>query len=311
MTPAPISHHFISQRLRLHYVDWGNPDAPPLVLVHGGRDHCRNWDWVAQPICARDYHVIAPDLRGHGDSAHSPSGDYHLMATYVYDLAQLIHQQKPGPGDASSPIRSAATSPCVTPAYIRNTVSEAGGDRGARDPSPADDAASGNRHQRSASACEPGSTRSVGSSSARLTDRRYATLEEALCADAQAENKHLTPEAQARHLTIHGGQPERGWHLQLEVRQLRPFAFSPVDISHRKSSSRTLERGSHVRHLLVNGARRAGPRTRLTDGRIKRLQANARVVALRPRRPLGPPRPHGGFRARRAGIPRGVRVAHR
>ena len=62
------------------YFDWGNPDAPPLVLVHGGRDHCRNWDWVAEDL-RRDYHVIAPDLRGHGDSAWSPSGDYSMAPT--------------------------------------------------------------------------------------------------------------------------------------------------------------------------------------------------------------------------------------
>ncbi|MDP3244040.1 MAG: alpha/beta hydrolase, partial [Reyranella sp.] len=42
--PGPTSRVFFSQRLRLHYVDWGNPEAPPLLLVHGGRDHCRNWD---------------------------------------------------------------------------------------------------------------------------------------------------------------------------------------------------------------------------------------------------------------------------
>ena len=38
---GPTSNTFISQRLRLHYVDWGNADKPPLLLVHGGRDHCR------------------------------------------------------------------------------------------------------------------------------------------------------------------------------------------------------------------------------------------------------------------------------
>src|SRR4051794_5131825 len=31
--PGPTSRHFISQRLRMHYVDWGNPDPPPLLLV--------------------------------------------------------------------------------------------------------------------------------------------------------------------------------------------------------------------------------------------------------------------------------------
>ncbi len=59
---GPSSQFFVSQRLRLHYVDWGNEDAPPLVLVHGGRDHCRNWDWVAERL-RNDWHVLAPDWR--------------------------------------------------------------------------------------------------------------------------------------------------------------------------------------------------------------------------------------------------------
>ena len=89
-TAGPTSRVYFSQRLRLHYVDWGNPAAPPLLLLHGGRDHCRNWDWVAAGL--RDqYHIIAPDLRGHGDSAWSASGHY-TMANYIYDLAQLVHQ---------------------------------------------------------------------------------------------------------------------------------------------------------------------------------------------------------------------------
>jgi pimeloyl-ACP methyl ester carboxylesterase len=87
---GPTSHNYFSQRLRLHYVDWGNSEAPPLLLVHGGRDHCRNWDWVAQEL-RKDYHVIAPDLRGHGDSQWITGGTYATM-DYVYDIAQLIHQ---------------------------------------------------------------------------------------------------------------------------------------------------------------------------------------------------------------------------
>lgn len=86
---GPASHSFISQRLRLHYVDWGNPDAPPLILQHGGQDHCRSWDWVAEEL-RHDWHVIAPDLRGHGDSAWSQDGNY-TMDAFVYDFAQLIH----------------------------------------------------------------------------------------------------------------------------------------------------------------------------------------------------------------------------
>lgn len=92
---VPVAQFYDSQRLRLHYADWGNATAAPLILVHGGRDHCRSWDAVAQALRA-DWHVIAPDLRGHGDSAWSSDGNY-TMAAYVFDLAQLIHAQVRGP----------------------------------------------------------------------------------------------------------------------------------------------------------------------------------------------------------------------
>ena len=95
ISEGPTSHSYISQRTRLHYVDWGNPEAPPLVLVHGNRDHCRNWDWVAQAL-RHDYHIIAPDLRGHGDSAWTNDGEYP-PTSFVYDLAQLMHQLDLGP----------------------------------------------------------------------------------------------------------------------------------------------------------------------------------------------------------------------
>lgn len=86
----PVAHTFTSQRLKLHYVEWRNPSAPVLLLQHGGRDHCRSWDWIAQRLCA-EWRIIAPDLRGHGESAWSPDGDYS-MAAYIYDLAQLLQQ---------------------------------------------------------------------------------------------------------------------------------------------------------------------------------------------------------------------------
>ena len=48
MTHAePISRYYCSQRLRLHYAVWGDEANPPLLLVHGNRDHARTWDQVA------------------------------------------------------------------------------------------------------------------------------------------------------------------------------------------------------------------------------------------------------------------------
>lgn len=84
----PVSRFFQSQGLRLHYVDWGNADAPPLLLVHGGADHCHSWDAVAERLRDR-FHVIAPDLRGHGDSDRATGSSYSI-SDYVYDLHRLL-----------------------------------------------------------------------------------------------------------------------------------------------------------------------------------------------------------------------------
>ena len=85
---SPVSRTHVSQGLKLHYVDWGNEGAPLLLLVHGTRDHARSWDWTAEALRDR-WHVIAPDLRGHGDSQWSPDGVY-LSPFHVLDIADLI-----------------------------------------------------------------------------------------------------------------------------------------------------------------------------------------------------------------------------
>src|SRR5262245_11726547 len=93
--PSPTSHTFISQRLRLHYFDWGNADAPPLVLVHGGRDHARSWDWVVERLRDR-WHIIAPDLRGHGDSQWYQDGA-DARPGLISRLAHLVHRRQLAP----------------------------------------------------------------------------------------------------------------------------------------------------------------------------------------------------------------------
>ncbi|HEY6253594.1 MAG TPA: alpha/beta hydrolase [Candidatus Angelobacter sp.] len=84
----PISHFFYSDRLKLQFWDFGQDRKPALVLVHGGLDHARSWDWVARALC-QHYHVYALDLRGHGNSAWAP-GAMYSVAEHVLDLSVLL-----------------------------------------------------------------------------------------------------------------------------------------------------------------------------------------------------------------------------
>lgn len=88
MTAPNRLDRFPSQRLNLAYAEWGDPAAPPLLLVHGGRDQKRSWDRVAARL-SKSYRVIAHDLRGHGQSDWVSDGDYGVM-DHVFDLASLV-----------------------------------------------------------------------------------------------------------------------------------------------------------------------------------------------------------------------------
>jgi pimeloyl-ACP methyl ester carboxylesterase len=85
---APDGRYYRSQGLGLHLTDWGNPSAPPLILVHGGLDHSRSWDHLARAL-RTTFHVVAPDLRGHGESDWATGSSYSL-ADHVYDLTCLM-----------------------------------------------------------------------------------------------------------------------------------------------------------------------------------------------------------------------------
>jgi len=70
--------------INLHYLDWGNEGKPRVLLLHGLRGHCHSWDDVSAEFC-RDYHVLALDQRGRGESDWAPGGDYSSQS-FVADL---------------------------------------------------------------------------------------------------------------------------------------------------------------------------------------------------------------------------------
>ena len=216
---GPTSHSYFSQRLRLHYVDWGNEGAPPLLLVHGGRDHCRNWDWVAQAL-RKDYHIIAPDLRGHGDSQWMLGGNYNQI-DYVYDIAQLLHQTSNTPVTIISHSLGGSISLTYSGLFPENVVKLVAIEGMGPPPQMIKDRINVPIEDRLLHWVSD-----LRKSSGRMP-RRYASLEEAY-ERMQTENPHLT-EAQARHLTIHGSnQNEDGtysWKFDNYVR-----VFSPVGL---------------------------------------------------------------------------------
>ena len=86
--PAPIDRFLTVNGVRLHVVDWGNPGRQPMVLIHGIDRVARMFDPVAAHFAAT-HHVIAYDMRGHGDSAWDPQGRY-LVEDHVADLTALV-----------------------------------------------------------------------------------------------------------------------------------------------------------------------------------------------------------------------------
>jgi pimeloyl-ACP methyl ester carboxylesterase len=74
--------------VRLRFRSWGADDRPSIVLLHASGCHLGWWSEVA-PALADEFHVVALDLRGHGGSDASPTGDYDFDA-HVRDLDGVI-----------------------------------------------------------------------------------------------------------------------------------------------------------------------------------------------------------------------------
>jgi pimeloyl-ACP methyl ester carboxylesterase len=262
---GPISRIFISQRLKLHYLDWGNEEKPLLLLVHGGRDHARSWDWVASDL-RRDFHVIAPDLRGHGDSAWAVGSIYSLI-DYVLDVAQLLKVVDRSPVTIIGHSLGGSIALHYTGIYPDRVAKVVAIE--CLGPSPEmiesfKDTPAGARMLQWVREMQ-----SLG----RRRAHHYATLDEAIGRMREA-NPRLTDE-QARHLTVHGAQREEDgsyrWKFDNFTRAVSPYLFNVTD-------ARNIWGGITCPTLLVRGTE-SWASDPSSDGRGKAFK-NARVVNI-------------------------------
>ncbi len=217
---APESRYVTSQRVRLHYVAWGEAENPPLILLHGGRDHARSWDRTALALCDR-YQVFAVDLRGHGDSDWAHGGNYSII-DYALDLHAIVGDigRTPVTIVAHSLGGSIALQYAGTiPENVRGVVSIEGLERlqwGGSEHRPA--------HARMREWLDD--MRDLAGREPRV----YATFEDAERRMREA-NSHLSHDL-AHHLTVHGVREVEGgyvWKFDNHVRSRSPYEFNMED----------------------------------------------------------------------------------
>lgn len=215
----PESRYYYSQRLKMHYVVWGDEAKPPLILVHGTRDHARSWDRTAQALADR-YCVYAPDLRGHGDSAWAQGGNYSII-DYALDIHALGEEVGRGPYTIIGHSLGGGVTLQYAGAFPEQisrliTIEGLGGLGWTRERRPA--------HVR---------MRSWVESMKGLEGRRlhvYASIDEATQRMREA-NRHLTPEL-ARHLTEQGVRKVDGgytWKFDNYTHAGSPYEFNMED----------------------------------------------------------------------------------
>jgi pimeloyl-ACP methyl ester carboxylesterase len=79
--------------LKIHYLEWGEPDGEPLLLIHGFLDHARSWEPLVAELekkSSKPRWIVAPDCRGHGDSGWVGAGGYYHFPDYLWDLECLL-----------------------------------------------------------------------------------------------------------------------------------------------------------------------------------------------------------------------------
>jgi len=79
--------------LRLHVREWGRPDGPPILFIHGWSQNHLCWAKQYESALADEFRLVAYDLRGHGMSEAPLEPEHYTEARrWADDLAAIIDE---------------------------------------------------------------------------------------------------------------------------------------------------------------------------------------------------------------------------
>ncbi|HEV8714715.1 MAG TPA: alpha/beta hydrolase [Candidatus Binatia bacterium] len=129
LNPQRVSYQ-VNNGVKLMGDAWGESDAAPVLLLHGGGQTRHAWGGTARALAEQGWYAVALDLRGHGDSGWSPDGNYQIDV-YVEDLHRVLPHFKQRPvlvgaslggmtalltaGEAPQPVSTAVVLVDITP----------------------------------------------------------------------------------------------------------------------------------------------------------------------------------------------------
>jgi pimeloyl-ACP methyl ester carboxylesterase len=87
-----LSRQTVINGIRLHFLEWGHPGSPVIILLHGGNQSAHSWDLVSLSLSDR-FHIFALDQRGHGDSEWARDLDYSVDAR-ARDVVAFIDSEE-------------------------------------------------------------------------------------------------------------------------------------------------------------------------------------------------------------------------
>ncbi|MEW6272125.1 MAG: alpha/beta hydrolase [Thermodesulfobacteriota bacterium] len=215
--PPERTRRFDSLGVALHLSEWGDPAAPPVVLLHGMFDNGRGFDLLA-PLLAERFRVIAIDARGHGDSAWA---DAYVWGCDVLDVANVVRSLG-RPAHLVGHSRGGGVAIDVTlqaPSLVRGLVSIDG-----FGPPPEGFAvpAMRPRHERSIPERCADFLDARRNAASEHAQRCYPALDD-LVERRRAQNPRLTVEW-LRYFVFHGARrTERGWTWKADLNAARGF----------------------------------------------------------------------------------------